>query len=476
VVSAVFKTVGRVEASGGSIPPSSVTLIIMKNNQLSALPQIETLLQDPGIQEYIEGLSRPIVTGIARSTIDAIRKAVLSGESELPPLSEIIGQILAACRSVSRDRLQKVVNATGVIIHTNMGRAPLVSDVWREAEHINCGYSNLELDIQNGKRGKRKGLIPSLMSAYIGAEDTLIVNNNAAAVFLMLTAFAKDREVIVSRGEQVQIGGGFRIPEILDLSGARLVETGTTNISTLDDYRAAFSERTAMILSVHRSNFALRGFTSSPSVRELAEIKPEGVLLCVDQGSGVLDEPLPGETSVRSHLENGADLISFSGDKVLGGPQAGIIVGSRELIAVLERHPLMRTFRPGKTVYSLLEATLVRRLNGGGTTVSGSFSVGKKELRARGNKILRGMDRRKAFIVESTFTTGGGSSPDESFPSLSVVLNTETPPTKILRILRDAKPPIIGTISDDTVHLNLATIRNDDIPHIREQLHTILGG
>lgn len=448
----------------------------MEKNQLSALPQIETLLQDPQVDTYIETLSRPVVAAIARTTIEKIRRSVLEEDAAVPQPAAIVEQLLAACRSAGRDRLQKVVNATGIIIHTNMGRAPIIHEVWREAEEINCGYSNLELDIEKGKRGKRKGLVPTLLSTMIGAEDALIVNNNAAAVFLMLSAFAGEKEVIVSRGEQVQIGGGFRIPEILDLSGARLVEIGTTNISTPDDYRGAFSGKTAMILSVHRSNFALRGFTASPSIRELAKVKPEGVLLCVDQGSGVLDEPLPGETFVRTHLKDGADLVSFSADKVLGGPQAGIIVGRRDLIAVLERHPLMRVFRPGKTVYSLLEATLVRRLNGGGTAISRAFSISMKELKARGRKILQGMDRQQASVTESTFTTGGGSSPDESFPSLSVVIHSSAAPDRILSALRQADPPVIGTISDDKVHLNLATIQDSEIPHVRTQLQTILGG
>ncbi len=473
MVSAVFKTVGRVEASGGSIPPSSVK--IMEKNQLSALPQIETLLKDSGVKQAIESLSRPIVTEIARTAVEKIRHSVLSGTAEVPPVFEIIEEVIAACRSAEREKLQKVVNATGIIIHTNMGRAPLLREVWKEAEEINCGYSNLEFDLKTGKRGKRKGLIPSLLAAIAGAEDALIVNNNAAAVLLMLHTFAEGKEVMVSRGEQVQIGGGFRIPEILAQSGAQLVEIGTTNITTEKDYLNAFSERTAMVLSVHRSNFALRGFASSPSVRELAAIKPRGVLLCVDQGSGVLDETLPGEVSVCSHLRYGADLVSFSGDKVFGGPQAGIIVGKKELIAEMGRHPLMRAFRPGKTVYSLLEGTLVLRLNRGKTEVSRIISMDMKELRSRGRKIIKGCNKEMVSLVESAITTGGGSSPDEYFHSLSVRIDTEGPADRVLKALRAASPPIIGTISEDRVHLNLSTIQEDEIPHIRRQLEEVLG-
>ena len=448
----------------------------MKKSPLSTIPQIETLLRDPAVEECIARLGRQVVTDIARSTVDVIRRAALNEEAAVPPFPDIVERLAAACRDTEKERLQKVVNATGIIIHTNMGRAPIDRDAWKEAEEINCGYSNLELDLRTGKRGKRKGLIPLLVSTLVDAEDALIVNNNAAAVFLILHALAAGREVIVNRGEQVQIGGGFRIPEILELSGAGLVEIGTTNISTKNDYLSAFSEHTAMILSVHRSNFALRGFTDAPPMRELAGIKPEGVLLCVDQGSGVTDEALPGETSVRSHLRDGADLVCFSGDKVLGGPQSGIIAGRKELIARLERHPLMRVFRPGKTVYSLLEATLVRRLGGKDTAVSGMLAVSMKELKNRGRRILRGIDRDKASIVESAITTGGGSSPDESFPSLSISIESDEPAETVLRALRNASPPIIGTISDDRVRLNLATIARDEVPYVRAQLQHILGG
>lgn len=447
----------------------------MEKKQLSTLPQIETILQDSRVEQAIRSLSRPVVTEIIRSVVEKVRRSVLQDDASVPALSEIVESVLTACRSVEKDKLQKVVNATGIIIHTNMGRAPILRDVWREAEDINCGYSNLELDVKTGKRGKRRGLIPSLLSTLAGAEDALVVNNNAAAVLLMLHTFAGGKEVIVNRGEQVQIGGGFRIPEILEQSGAHLVEIGTTNITTEKDYQKALSDETAMILSVHRSNFALRGFTASPTIRELAKMKPKEVLLCVDQGSGVLEESLPGETSVRSHLKNGADLVSFSGDKVLGGPQSGILVGRKDLIDEMGRHPLMRVFRPGKTVYSLLEATLISRLNGTENRVFKTLRISMKELKSRGRKIIKGFNKEKVSIVESAITTGGGSAPDEVFPSLSIRVNTEGPPDTILKALRDASPPIIGTISEGGVLLNLATLQEDEIPHVRRQLEEVLG-
>ncbi|MFW5710918.1 MAG: L-seryl-tRNA(Sec) selenium transferase [Spirochaetia bacterium] len=448
----------------------------MKPNKLAQLPQIDALLQNDTVKQHFQLLSRPVVAELARSTLNQIRRSVVHQPDEVPDFAQIVQQLNAACRTAEQDRLQKVVNASGIIIHTNMGRAPIAPEVWKAAEELNCGYSNLEFDLSTGKRGNRKGFIPRLIASLTGAEDALVVNNNAAAVFLILKTFAEGREVIVNRGEQVQIGGGFRIPEILAQSGARLAEIGTTNICTEQDYRSAFSDETAMILSVHRSNFAIRGFTSSPSIRELAGIKPEGVLLCVDQGSGVIDEQLPGETSVRSHLAGGADLVCFSGDKVLSGPQAGIIVGKKQLIEKLERHPFMRVIRPGKTVYSLLEASLIRRLNGSETMVAGSLAVDMQELKNRARMLLRGIDRQKVSVVEASFTTGGGSAPDESFPSLALRIEVDEPPEKLLATLRKASPPIIGTITADKVQLNLATIRKQEIPHIRQQLHSLLGG
>ena len=314
----------------------------MHEHKLSSLPQIAVLLADPSLSGYIMMLSRPLVTNIVRAELGHIRAEVVNEGKNVPGKDEILARICSACDHLAKDRLQKVINATGVIIHTNMGRSPLNSAIWREAQNINCGYSNLELDLVTGKRGKRKGLIPALLSALTGAEDALVVNNNAAAVYLILSTFATGREVIVSRGEQVQIGGGFRVPEILRATGAGLVEVGTTNITTLTDYADAVTPQTALILSVHRSNFAIRGFEETPTVKELSSLKSATVLLCVDQGSGVINERIPGEVSVKSHLAQGADLVCFSGDKIFSGPQAGIIVGRKNLIAQLEKHPLSR--------------------------------------------------------------------------------------------------------------------------------------
>jgi L-seryl-tRNA(Ser) seleniumtransferase len=364
-----------------------------------------------------------------------------------------------------------------VMLHTNLGRAPISKAAWRSAGAVNTGFSNLEFDLQTGKRGKRKGIIPDLLSLLVGSEGALMVNNNAAGVFLILSALAKGKAVVVSRGEQVQIGGGFRIPEILAQSGARMVEVGTTNITRLEDYTAALAADTAMVLMVHSSNFRIRGFTARPSVRELASSLPEGVLLVVDQGSGTTTERIPGEQSVSHYLKSGAHLVSFSGDKVLGGPQAGFIVGKEVLIQALARHPLNRVFRPGKTIYSLMEEALIARLNRTAPPpVEAVLNLPVEELQDRGETLLSDLPSGRARLVDSTVTTGGGSAPDERFPSLSIELESAESPQNLLATLRELDPPIIGTIVDGKVQLNLSTLLAEELQAVKEALNRLIGG
>ncbi len=484
MVSAVFKTVGRLNRrrqvrflplpdSGGR---SDAKMNKPDTNSLSQLPQIETLLQTEELEIWFSRLSRPLVARLAAETIGEVRRAMQGGE-DFPGEEAILQAVVRRCLQTSRGRIHHLINATGVVLHTNLGRAPISKAAWRSAEAVNTGFSNLEFDLQTGKRGKRRGIIPDLLSLLVGAQDTLMVNNNAAAVFLILSALAKGREVIVSRGEQVQIGGGFRIPEILAQTGAKMVEVGTTNITRLEDYTAALSPDTAMVLTVHASNFRIRGFTERPGIRELAVEIPDDVLLVVDQGSGTTTERIPGEHSVSHYLSSGADLVSFSGDKVLGGPQAGFIVGKAELIQTLSRHPLNRVFRPGKTIYSLMEEALVARLNRTAEPpVETVLSLPMEELRARGESLLSELPPDAARLVDSTVTTGGGSAPDEHFPSLSIELVADEKPEKMLAALRRLEPPIVGTIVDRKVQLNLATLLPEEVQLVGESLKRLLGG
>jgi L-seryl-tRNA(Ser) seleniumtransferase len=445
-------------------------------NSLRQLPQIETLLQSAELEPWFSRLSRPLVSRLAGQAIGEVRTAMQEGEA-FPGKEAILQTVVRRCRETSRRRIHHLINATGVVLHTNLGRAPISKAAWRSAEAVNTGFSNLEFDLQTGKRGKRKGIIPDLLSLLVGSEDALMVNNNAAAVFLILSALARDREVIVSRGEQVQIGGGFRIPEILAQTGARMVEVGTTNITRLEDYTEALSPDTAMVLTVHASNFRIRGFTDRPGIRELAASLPEEVLLVADQGSGTTTERIPGEHSVSHYLSSGADLVSFSGDKVLGGPQAGFIVGRRGLIQTLSRHPLNRVFRPGKTIYSLMEEALVARLNRAAEPpVEAVLNFPIEQLRARGKALLAELPPQAARLVDSTVTSGGGSAPDEHFHSLSIEVLGKDKPEKLLAALRRMEPPIVGTILNGQVQLNLATILPEEVQLVGQSLKRILGG
>ena len=451
----------------------------MSETDLSKLPQIERLLANPRVEPWIPRLSRPLVSRLAAETVASFRQS-LRGESRggpSPSAAEVEAGVLAelegACRLAARRRVGRVINATGVILHTNLGRAPLPREAWSAAEAANTGYSNLELDLATGGRGLRGGLAAELSALAAGAETALVVNNNAAALFLILSCFARRREVLVSRGEQVQIGGGFRIPEILALSGARLVEVGTTNVTTLEDYTEAVGLATAMVLLVHSSNFRIRGFTEKPPLDRLARALPKDVILAVDQGSGALDEAVRGEQGVGRCLDAGAHLVTFSADKLLGGPQAGVIAGRSDLIRTLSRHPLNRVFRPGKTVLSLLEECLVRRLNGGPAGAAAVLSLSPEELQRRGRRVLRGLDPARVRLVPAKMTPGGGSAPDEYYPCLAVELTGE--PQALLARLREWETPIIGTIAEDRVLLNLATVLPEEIQVLRSALQSILG-
>ncbi len=433
----------------------------MTRDAFSSIPQVERILEEPRVAAWFPSLSRPLASRVVSETLEEIRSEIRGGG---PPVdaAAVIDRVDAACRIRARRRIRRVTNATGIILHTNLGRSPISPEVWQAAADTNTGYANLELDLETGKRGRRSGIIADLLGLLTGCEAALVVNNNAAAVLLVLTALASGREVVVSRGEQVQIGGGFRIPEILALSGARLLEVGTTNITTLDDYLGAVTPGTAMVLVVHPSNFAIRGFTEKPDLAEISRRLPAGVLLVVDQGSGTTTEEVRGETKARAWLRKGAHLVCFSADKVLGGPQAGIVAGDRALVERLAKHPFMRAMRPGKTVLSLLEEHLVRKLDG---TAAGpaerALALDLASLERMGRAIIEGLPPGAARLVPSEIATGGGASPDESHPSLSLELVRDDDPQALLAALRALPVPIIATIEGDRVRLALATMHGE---------------
>jgi L-seryl-tRNA(Ser) seleniumtransferase len=448
----------------------------MDNDLFRGIPQVERVLEDPRVARWFPVLSRPLAARLIAGALDSLR-ARIRETGQKPDEAAVMEAIDSSCAAVAARRLRRVINATGIILHTNLGRAPLPRAVWETAAAVNTGYSTLEMDIRTGRRGKRGGIVPDLVGLLTGAEDALVVNNNAAAVLLGLSALAKDREVLVSRGEQVQIGGGFRIPEILALSGARMVEVGTTNITTIEDYTRAVTPATAMVLVVHSSNFRIRGFTESPGTASLARSLPPGVILAVDQGSGTTTEDIRGEEKVRAHIAQGAHIAFFSCDKVLGGPQAGIAAGRSDLVRLMAAHPLARALRPGKAVYSLLEELLVARLNG---TVKGHaeavLSLSKQDLARMGRRILRKVPPGSARIVAAEVSTGGGSAPDETVPSLSLEITVDRDPAQVLKELRDLPVPIVGTIANGRVRLSLATMHGEDERYLAGAISAACGG
>jgi L-seryl-tRNA(Ser) seleniumtransferase len=332
-----------------------------KQNPLRELPSVDNLLAAGRLQALADEHGRDLVLEAARNTLARAREEIKAGFEP----GDLVGRIEAELEQLLAPRLRRVINATGVVVHTNLGRATLSEEALARVHEIGRGYSNLEYDLEAGTRGSRQDHLGALLRALTGAEAALVVNNNAAAVLLVLAAVAEGREVVVSRGELMEIGDGFRIPDVLVRSGARLVEVGTTNRTRLDDYERAVGPETAAILRVHQSNFRIVGFTEQTGLRELAKLADrQGLALVDDLGSGVLGE-LGDEPPVRGSLEAGAHLVTFSGDKLLGGPQAGIVVGRADLVERARRHPLQRALRPDKLTLAALEGTLALYRRGG---------------------------------------------------------------------------------------------------------------
>lgn len=444
-------------------------------NVLQQIPQVERLLQSAEISGFIPLLGKGIVLNIIREEIRLFRER-FDKDQEID-IENLMSSIVKSCIEKKRGKLQRVINGTGVIIHTNLGRAPLSGDLLKELANSLAGYCNLELNLSLGKRGRRGGFAEELISNLTNAEETLIVNNCAASVFLILNEFANNKEVIISRSELVQIGGGFRIPDILRQSGAKLVEVGTTNITELEDYARAITENSAMILSVHQSNFKIEGFSRKPSLKELASLKNPSVLLVRDLGSGnlLVDARFPKtfEPTVSHELSQGPDITCFSGDKMLGCCQAGIIIGRKELIQRLRKNPLMRMLRPDKITYYLLQETLIRFANKEIDKIS-LWDIVFQNKKTIGNKINRltkkiKSEYKKDIIlrtqVKSVF--GGGSAPSLKIESAGVqIVIPGLTADEINKSLIKREIPIIGYILNDKYTLDMRTIFNDEITEV----------
>jgi L-seryl-tRNA(Ser) seleniumtransferase len=433
------------------------------------LPSVDRLAANPLLEPWRD--ARPAVIRAARAVLDAERAARRAGGSVHADEDGLAAAAAAWLRRRLDPGPHRVLNATGVVVHTNLGRAPLGAAA-RAAVAAASGYSDLEYDLARGARGSRHDHVAPLLATLCGAEDALVTTNNAAAVLLMLSALCRGREVLVSRGEAVEIGGGFRIPEVMRLSGARMVDVGTTNRTRAADYAAATTPRTAAIVRVHPSNFTVVGFTERPSTAECAAVAREhGLLLLEDAGSGAfrdpsrLDRDLAGEPVLEAVLSAGADLVTASGDKLCGGPQAGLIAGRAELVARLRRHPLMRAVRPDKMVLAALGATLAAHLSG---TAEDAVPVERMlsrdpeaiEAEARAWAWALRSDGVPADVAPARSEAGGGSLPGASLATTCVTL--PGPTGRLLAALRAAAPPVIARAEAGRVWLDPRTVAPED--------------
>jgi L-seryl-tRNA(Ser) seleniumtransferase len=425
---------------------------MQKENPLRALPSVNDLLADPRLAALEAERGRLLAVEAARSALAEARETIRTG-GDPGDLAELA---LARADSVTAPRLRRVLNATGVVVHTNLGRAPLAGRALERVREVASGYSNLEYDLEEGARGSRQDHVAPLLRELTGAEAALVVNNNAAAVLLAVAALAEGRDVLVSRGELVEIGDGFRIPEMLARSGARLVEVGTTNRTRLEDYERAVGDRTAVILRVHQSNFRIVGFTDRPEAAGLAALAEErGLVLVEDLGSGVLPD-LGDEPTVAGSLAAGAHLVTFSGDKLLGGPQAGIVVGRADFVERLRRHPLQRAVRADKLTLAALEGTLaLYRADRAGTPVLRMLTEPAAAVRARAERLAELTGGR----VEPTVArAGGGSLPLADLESFACALEES-----LAESLRRADPPVIGIVRDGVLLLDCRTLTDEEV-------------
>ena len=439
-----------------------------------ALPSVHALVDDELLRPLLDRAPRPLVTDAVRAVIERARRDPANAPRDRAEWAQAIGDALA---DRERPSLRPVYNATGVILHTNLGRAPLADAALTAIQHTAAGYSNLEYDLAQGTRGSRYDHCVALLRELTGAEDAIVVNNCAAALVLALNTTADDGDALVSRGELIEIGGSFRVPDIMAKSGARLVEVGTTNRTYATDYAAGLTDQTRAIVKVHRSNFAVAGFVAAATLAELVSLaRPKSIAVIYDFGSGLLVDlaqfGLSGEPTASDAVRAGPDIVAMSGDKLLGGPQAGIIVGRADAVARLRKNPLLRALRVDKLTIAALEATLalyrdpqqavraiptLAMLTTSRETVWGRATDLAAALRAAGIE---------ADVVDSIASVGGGAFPTARIPSAAVRLGSGAVAAE--ERLRGASPPIVGRVADDRVLLDMRSVpARDDAPFQR---------
>ena len=441
------------------------------------------LKEIPSVDEVIECNSDVLINApylyylnIIRNTLNKIRNDILEGKSFSNVREYSLKQVKEVIMEISKSNMKNVINGTGIILHTGLGRAPLSKELLQEAVDRVYPYSNLELELQSGKRGERTGHVELLINTLTGSESALVVNNNAAAVLIMLNTLSEGKNVIISRGEQVEIGGSFRIPDVIEKSGCNMVEVGTTNKTHLEDYQKAITKNTGAILVAHTSNYKVLGFTQSVELTELSALaKKNRIPLILDLGSGAIADfqklGLPHEPMVRTYLQSGASVISFSGDKLLGGPQSGIICGKKSLIQKIHNNPMYRALRCDKLTYAILEGTLrsyytPSDIHSQNLTMA-LFSRKQEELEKLGMNILKKLPKKIVEnygieVIPTDVEAGSGSLPLEKFPSTALVFSGKKA-SALAQVFRKSDPPILGYITGKQFHIDLKAIPDDMI-------------
>ncbi|HET7504808.1 MAG TPA: L-seryl-tRNA(Sec) selenium transferase [Kofleriaceae bacterium] len=435
------------------------------------LPKVDHLLDDPACRTWIDAHGREAVVAAIRAAIGAARAVIERGEP-CPAGGAILDEALARLVNAARPSLRAVINASGVIIHTNLGRAPLSDETIAAMTQVARGYSNLEYDLARGERGSRYEHCGKLLAGLTGAEDGIVVNNNASSLLVMLRALAAGREVVISRGQLVEIGGGVRIPEVMEELGIKLVEVGTTNRTYTRDFEQAITERTAALMIVHRSNFRMTGYTFDPPIEELAQLAHDrGLVLLDDVGSGTLLDTAPfglgHEPMVQERVAAGADVVCFSGDKLLGGPQAGYLVGKAALIARMKRTPILRALRVDKVTLAGIEATLRHYRRGDAVDRipiwrSIAASVGELQRRATAWQDRLGAHDPRLQVIDAASPVGGGALPELTLPTRALAI-TVARPGELARALRLGEPPVVARVEQDRVIFDPRTV-----PHAEE--------
>lgn len=444
------------------------------NSQFRQLPSVDRVLSDKRIKQLEKSYPHVLLANLVRQSLERARLSI-AADNPCPSLDELVASVSAQAFALENPSLRPVINATGVLLHTNLGRAPLSPEAIAAMNTISRGYCNLEFDLDSGTRGSRHTHIEQILCQLTGAEAALVVNNNASAVLLGLTALAKKKEVIVSRGQAIEIGGGFRIPDVMRQSGAKLIEVGTTNCTYAADYEQAISPRTAALMRVHASNFRLTGFTHEVALEELVALADRNNLIVFDDlGSGCfLDTTMFGlapEPMVPQSIAAGSGLVFFSGDKLVGGPQSGIIVGKKQLVDKLKKHPLARAMRIDKIGLAGLVATLIHYLKGEAVVkvpIWRMISTPLKEIDQRARLWAQALPGLAQVIAGETMI-GGGSLPGGTLPTRLVAIGEEGKRKSqgvaqtLARRLRNGEPPIIGRISEDVLLLDPRSVLSEE--------------